>query len=153
MLNSLYSTVCIQTAIVFAYNLSSRMQSVLHTHTDRIKGWAVEPLLVESTKIQNAKKMPLKDIQRIDQEWRNGQNHEFALSLQTKAVGQYLKEIITKNKLYTEAFVYDQMGKGKTYVSPISHDDSTSHMSVQISVPIVDGDKTIGLLVAGIENI
>ena len=52
--------------------ITSRMQSVIATHTLRIKEWAASPLLIEAVREQNLKNTGLAEIKRIDEEWLNG---------------------------------------------------------------------------------
>ena len=44
------------------------------------------------------------------------------------------------------------MSNGKVFVGQFYFDESTQAHSVQISVPVKDNEKTIGVLVLGIRN-
>lgn len=44
------------------------------------------------------------------------------------------------------------MGDGKVFIGQLDFDESTQAYSVQISVPVKDNEKTIGVLVLGIRN-
>lgn len=161
--------------------ISPRMHSIIETHTLRIKSWAASPLLIEAVREQNEKRMPLEEIQRIDSDWIAGRADDLATALVHNGVGRYLRGRIDKNKqLYTEAFLCDNQGavvgefpktsdywqgdedkfimcynngKGRDYAGPLEFDESTGIYSVQVSVPVLDEGKTIGVLVVGLNNI
>ncbi len=161
--------------------ITSRMQSVIATHTLRIKEWAASPLLIDSVRDQNLKNTGLEEIKRIDEEWINGRADDLATTLLTNPAGRFLNEKINKNDmLYTEAFLCDSKGavvgeypkttdywqgdedkfiqcynngNGRDYIGPLEFDESTQTYSVQVSVPVQDDGKTIGVLVVGLKNI
>lgn len=161
--------------------LSSRMHSVIAIHTLRIKEWAATPLLIDAVRDQNLKNTGLEDIQRIDNEWIDGRADDLATTLVTNPAGRFLNEKINKNAmLYTEAFLCDSKGavvgeypktsdywqgdeekfiqsynngNGRDYIGALEFDESTQTYSVQVSVPVLDDGRTIGVLVVGLKNI
>lgn len=161
--------------------ITSRMQSVIATHTFRIKEWAASPLLIDAVREQNLKNTALEEIQRIDNEWIDGKADDLATTLLTNPAGKFLNEKINKNDvLYTEAFLCDSKGavvgeypkttdywqgdedkfiqsynngSGRDYIGALEFDESTQTYSVQVSVPVLDDGKTIGVLVVGLKNI
>lgn len=161
--------------------ISPRMQSVISTHTLRVKAWAASPLLIEAVTDHNRKNMSLEEIKRIDSDWLAGKADDLATALANNPVGRFLNEKINNNNfLYTEAFLCDNQGavvgeypktsdywqgdedkfiqsynngKGRDYIGPLKFDESTQAYSVQVSVPVLDGGKTIGVLVVGLNNI
>ncbi|OGR27624.1 MAG: hypothetical protein A2277_13215 [Desulfobacterales bacterium RIFOXYA12_FULL_46_15] len=44
-------------------------------------------------------------------------------------------------------------GAGRLFIGPLIFDDSTRTYSVQISIPVKDGERTIGVLIVGLRNI
>lgn len=167
--------------VVDLNRISPRMQSVIATHALRVKAWAAYPLLIEAVKDQNQQNISLEEIKRIDSDWLAGKADDLATALMDNPVGQYLTEKINKNKfLYTEAFLCDNQGavvgeypkttdywqgdedkfiqsynngKGRDYIGPLMFDESTQAYSVQVSVPVLYGGRTIGVLVVGLNNI
>lgn len=160
--------------------LSERMQSILFNHSEKLREWAHDPLLVNALKEQNAKPTSLDEIKKIDEEWITGTKADFAKSLQQNAVGKYLQNKIGASPLYVEAFLCDKQGavvgeypgstdywqgdedkfiksfnggNGKLFIGPIALDKSTDTISVQMSVPVKEANETIGVLVVGLRNI
>ena len=167
--------------VVDLNRISPRMQSVVSTHTLRVKAWAASPLLIEAVMEHNRKNMSLEEIKRIDSDWLAGKSDDLATALANNPVGRFLNEKINNNRfLYAEAFLCDNQGavvgeypktsdywqgdedkfiqsynngKGRDYIGPLKFDESTQTFSVQVSVPVLNGGKTIGVLVVGLNNI
>lgn len=161
--------------------ITSRMQSVIATHTLRIKEWAASPLLIDAVREQNLQNTGLEEIKRFNNDWINGKADDLATTLLTNPSGRFLHEKINKNDmLYTEAFLCDNKGavvgeypkttdywqgdedkfirsynngNGRDYIGALEFDESTQTYSVQVSVPVLDDGKTIGVLVVGLKNI
>ena len=158
-----------------------RMTSIINTHIRLINKWAQNPVLINSVIKQNQKNVSLEEIMKIDKQWLAGEINNFAISLQKNKAGKLLYDQISQNsRLYVEAFLCDEKGavvaeypettdywqgdeekflksynsgKGQIYVGPLSFDDSTKTNSVQISIPVFDKKKTIGVLIVGLKNI
>lgn len=157
-----------------------RMKSVILTHANKLNAWVADPAVINAVKEQNTKNISLDEIKKTDQEWIAGNNQAFAISLQENAAGHYLKSKMASNKIYVEAFLCDKQGAvvgeypkttdywqgdedkfsqsfnhgdGKTYFGPLVLDESTKTYSVQISIPVKDGQDTIGVLIVGLINV
>jgi hypothetical protein len=50
-------------------------------------------------------------------------------------------------KKFTECF----KGKGEVFIGPMNFDDSTQTYSVQVSVPVLDGETLIGAICIGVD--
>lgn len=165
----------------FDDNIGDRMKSIILTHSQKFTYWVSDDVFINAVKVQNSKNIPMETIKIIDQDWVNGDADDFALSLQTNEIGKVLaKKIIRNKKLYVEAFLCDAQGvivgeypktsdywqgdedkfinsfnggKGRLYVGNLEYDESTKTYAVQVSIPVLDGDKTIGVLVMGLRNI
>ncbi len=161
--------------------ISMRMTSIINTHIRLINKWAQNPVLINSVIKQNQKNVSLEEIMKIDKQWLAGEINSFAISLQKNKAGKLLYDQISQNsRLYVEAFLCDEKGavvaeypettdywqgdeekflksynsgKGQIYVGPLLFDDSTKTNSVQISIPVFDKKKTIGVLIVGLKNI
>lgn len=162
-------------------NTMTRMDTIIQFHEKLIKEWAKLPLVVESVREQNLKGINIEEIKKIDKDWVDGKNNAFAMELQSNKIGVFLHEKIKANAaLYVEAFLCDNQGAvvgeypttsdywqgdedkfiksfnngvGKLYIGPVEFDESTQTNSVQISVPVIDDGKTIGVLIVGLRNI
>ncbi len=162
-------------------SLSKRMKAIIAVHVERIKELARSSVLIESVRGQNQKGMSLEEIRKIDQEWIAGKRGDFVMELQTNPSGTFLYNKLSENRsIYVEAFLCDNQGavvgeypkttdywqgdedkfikcfnngNGKVYVGPVAFDDSTKTISVQISVPVLDNGKTIGVLIIGLKNV
>ncbi len=110
-----------------------------------------------------------------------GINKKYAMQLQSNLSGSFLKnKLIQSSSLYVEAFLCGNQGEvvgeypkttdywqgdeqkfidsynngsGKTFIGPLQYDESTRTYSVQISVPVIDNGKTIGVLIVGLRNV
>lgn len=161
--------------------VSKRMWAIIAIHEERVKELARSPIIIESVKEQNKQGKSLEEIRKIDLDWINGKKDGFAMELMTNRVGTFLYNKLSENKsIYVEAFLCDNQGavvgeypkttdywqgdedkfiksynngNGMVFIGPIEFDDSTKTISVQLSVPVVDNGKTIGVLIVGLKNI
>lgn len=158
---------------------SERMLSIVKRHEATIQKWAKSTVLIEAVKEQNKKAMSLEEIKKIDKKWVEGEAEAFVKSLQSNKAGKFLYDMIQTNTLlFVEAFVCDNQGavvaeypkttdywqgdetkftncfkSGKEYTNPLIFDESTQTYSVQLSIPVLDNKKTIGVLIVGLKNI
>ncbi len=164
----------------YADKITEKTKTLLDKYLIILKKYAENPTIVNAVEVQNAKNVPLREIKAIDREWTAGGKKELAVRLQKNSVGLFLHEKIKENKeSLAELFLCDRKGaivgeypkttdywqgdekkfiecynggNGKVFVGPLVYDESTKSFSVQISVPVRDGGKTIGALIAGIIN-
>ncbi len=165
----------------FDDNIGPRMKSIIYAHAQKFTFWVTDYVIINAVREQNNKNTPLETIKKIDKEWVAGQADDFALSLQTNKIGKILAKRISRNKkLYVEAFLCDAQGavvgespqttdywqgdedkfiksfnngNGQLYVGNLEYDESAKTYAVQVSIPVLDEDKTIGVLVVGLRNI
>ncbi|MDM8565726.1 PDC sensor domain-containing protein [Candidatus Halobeggiatoa sp. HSG11] len=165
----------------FGSSLSqTEIQQLLKTKISDIYLLAQLSLLVNAVRMQNDKNMSLEAIKQLNKEWTSTDElTPFKKSLQEGQAGKFLKRIIHRKKeVYNEVFLTDNQGanvlaypvtsdywqgdeakwkeafnagKGKVYVGPVEFDESTGINAVQISVPVLDDGKTIGVLVMGLK--
>ncbi|MBF0100733.1 MAG: PDC sensor domain-containing protein [Desulfobacterales bacterium] len=164
-----------------AEEISMRMESIIKSHEKIIQKWVKSTIIIESVIEQNNQNQSLDEIKRIDKDWVDGKIEDFVISLQKNLAGKFLNEKIKSNAiLYAEAFLCDNQGAvvgeypktsdywqgdedkftkcfndghGTVYYGPIVFDESTKKNSIQISLPVTDDGKTIGVLIVGIKNI
>jgi NitT/TauT family transport system substrate-binding protein len=163
-----------------ADRITEGTKSVLDNYIMLLKKWAENPTMVNAVRMQNAKNVSLEEIKEIDREWIAGDKKELAVRLQKNSAGLFLHGKIKENKgTLAELFLCDSKGavvgeypkttdywqgdekkftecynggNGKVFVGPLVNDESTKSFSVQISVPVREKGKTIGVLIAGIIN-
>lgn len=152
--------------------LDADVQKKVDAMVGTIKQWAADPVIVNAVKDQNAN--PGAEIKSMTQDkWKAASVLDPTIRGFTKnAVGTFLKS--KKTAVVSEAFVSDASGckvgflgktsgwchkgkakhdkpmAGETWQGDVEVDDSTGLQQVQISVPVLDGDKPIGSLVVGL---
>ena len=164
-----------------ADSITKSTRERLKTHIQLLERHAAHPTIVSAVREQNAKDISLDDIKTIDKDWIAGMQNKLATKLQNNSAGTYLRNgVVFTTHVFTEAFLCDKrgavvgeypktsdywqgdeakftecynMGSGKVFIGQLGFDESTQAYSVQISVPVKDNEKTIGVLVLGIRNI
>lgn len=153
----------------------------------KVKAFVLKSLLplmtnkvfAEETKKQNAAKVSLDEIKKIDKEWQAAEDF---LPIQEKVTGnacaEEINKVIAKISGIKEAFVMDNQGavvgendltsdywqgdeakwqnsynggKGGVDVGKVKFDKSANAQLQQVSLPILDGDKVIGAITIGID--
>lgn len=158
---------------------ADELQALLKVKIRAVKRLAANRVVIDAVRNQNGKGATLDEIKRVDKEWRATKElTAFKKSLQTNPAGSYLKKHVQRNATYGEAFLTDNKGanvaaypatsdywqgdeekftasynsgSGKVFVGPIEFDDSSKTHAAQISVPVMDGRKTIGVLIVGVK--
>jgi hypothetical protein len=157
----------------------SEIQELLKSKIQAARIFTNNPVLIEAVRKQNAEKLSLDTIKQRDQEWSNTKKlTPFKLSLQQSKAGEFLKNRIETNPAFNEAFLTDNQGanvaaypstsdywqgdeekwtasfnggKGQVFVGKLEKDESTGIIATQISAPVIDRDKTIGVLVMDVK--
>ena len=139
---------------------------------------AFNPTLVNAVRKQNEQNLDLQQIKMRDEKWRKSkQMTPFKLSMQVNKAGRLLKRTVATNASINEAFLTDNKGanvaaypatsdywqgdeekwsasfnegSGVMFIGPVEKDASTNTYAVQISAPVKDQKKTIGVLVVGV---
>lgn len=152
----------------------ARLQGKLRT----VRHMSFHPVIVRAVRTQNNEHLSLDVIKQRDEQWRSAQE-ENALqrSISQSQASQVLKTFVDRNPDFNEAFATDDQGAnvamypttsdywqgdedkwiksfnngdGKMFIGPVELDESTNTVAVQVSVPILDQGKTIGVLVIGV---
>ena len=173
--------ICFPSISLAQGNLSRyEIKMLLRHKIDGIMDIAENRLVIDEVKRQNALNKSLEEIKQIDQAWVNsGNDHPIKKTMSQSTVGRYLKHLIEFNEsIYNEAFLTDNqganvaafpvttdywqgdedkwikaynMGHGDIYIGNLEFDKSTNTNALQISVPVIDNHKAIGVLVVGIK--
>jgi hypothetical protein len=161
-------------ALAFSQALQDKVQLAI----PRIKKIAADPAVVAAVKAQNAKKVPLSEIKKLDAAWISG---ETKLSDETAArpCSARLQKMLNTDKQLIEAFTMDDQGanvcmsdrtsdywqgdedkwqksfnggKGAVFVDERRYDSSAGAVIVQVSVPVLEQGKVIGALTVGVKS-
>jgi opacity protein-like surface antigen len=155
-----------------AADLAPDIQTRVDAKLKEARAWASDPVVVGAVKAQN-ENPPAEHAGITQDKWKE-------LSVLDPAVRAFSKNAVAallkskKDDSVSEAFVsssdgtkvaflaktsgWSHKGKpkhevpmtGKTWQGPVEKDESTGLEQVQVSVPVLDGDKPIGSLVVGL---
>ena len=156
-----------------------QLEVVLAPKIKAVKRLAANLTVVDAVKAQNAEETTIEQIKQIDDEWRSTKTlTAFKMSLQRNPAGKFLRRRIRRNPTYGEAFLTDKRGanvaaypatsdywqgdetkftasyndgKGKVFIGNVEYDESSQTNAAQVSVPVIDQGKAIGVLVMGVQ--
>jgi hypothetical protein len=156
----------------------SELEELLHVKVRTVQHMALNPLLVRAVRQQNASGLTPEEIARREKAWRATKElTPFKLSLQTSPAGRFLKQQVQRSTSFNEAFLTDNQGAnvaafpatsdywqgdedkwtnsfndgdGRIYIGGLKLDESTNTVAAQVSAPVLDRGKTIGVLVVGV---
>ncbi|HSP17196.1 MAG TPA: PDC sensor domain-containing protein [Thermoanaerobaculia bacterium] len=144
-----------------------------------IEKWGKDPALVREVRAQNAQNMTQPDIDRIDKAWMDGGEQQRVSALLGNACAARLKTLVGQNPAFSESFVMDDKGanvcmtertsdfwqgdeakwqksfaagKGAVFIDSPKYDTSAKAILVQVSVPVMDGDRAIGAITVGVNT-
>jgi hypothetical protein len=163
----------ISAAAVHAAPLTAQQQKLLEGRMKAIVKWAAAPLVVNAVKVTNDKG-PLPNM--TNAAWAALKPEDpLVQSFEKSPAGLWLaKRIKDSNGLYSEAFLSGSKGQKAAFASKTTSyihagspkfdvamsgsqwqgqpemDASSKIYSVQISTPVLDGKKPIGVLVVGV---
>lgn len=143
-----------------------------------IKTLASNPVIVEAVKAQNTRNISIDEIKKRDAEWQSTTGvDDFMKGLLNNAAAKEMLKFEKTKPYYTELFLMDNQGanvamtnktsdywqgdeakwqksfdggKGSTHLGDVKFDDSAQAYLVQVSLPVMDGDKAIGAITVGI---
>lgn len=145
-----------------------------------LKEWATDPAIVSAVSDANQVFKTRREMNALDREWQEYQGiSPLMLSMLESKAAQKLLEFEQSKPFYKEIFITDKFGanvamtsktsdywqgdeqkfskcfnkgKGTVFVSKSKFDTSTQKNLVQISIPILNGEDTIGVMVVGINS-
>ena len=151
------------------------MQKSLHADAAKLAAWAKEKVIVDAVKRQNAKAIPIAEIKRIDAEWIAGKADAQVREATTGACADRLRALAASDARYGETFLTDANGaivcatqrtsdywqgdeakwtkafKEGVFIDRPKLDESAKARLAQISLPVVENGKTIGVLTVGVK--
>jgi len=157
----------------------TQLRRLLRTKIETVTEIANNAVVISAVRKQNRKSLPQEKIEELDAAWQaTNDDTPFKKSLQENDAGKYFQSLIDFNEsIYTEAFLTDRRGAnvaaypattdywqgdeekwlasfndsaGEIFVGKVAFDQSTRTKAIQISVPVMDNDKAIGVLIVGI---
>jgi hypothetical protein len=137
-----------------------------------------DPVIIKSVKEQNAKKITMDAIQKLDKQWIASPGvTEFMKPYLENKCTDALKQDVKDITAMVEAFVMDDQGglvctifktsdywqgdedkwqksflggKGADFIDKAQFDDSSQVYSIQVSLPIMEKDRAIGAITVGL---
>jgi hypothetical protein len=154
---------------------ADELQKALAREATTLEAWAKDKTIVDAVRAQNGKNVPLAETQRLDEQWQAGKAAALVKQMTTGACADQLRKLVATDARYSETFVMDAHGalvcasqatsdywqgdepkwtktfnERKAFIDRPRLDDSAQSRLAQISLPIVDGDKTIGVITVGL---
>jgi len=159
----------------FALDVPPKVYDIAKSDLTQI---ATDPVIIEAVEKQNARHSSLADIQALDKKWIATPGlADYMKALIDSPAGKRLTEWAKAHPYASEIILMDNQGAnvaltektsdywqgdeakftecfkngGLVYVDKVKFDDSSQTYSVQVSVPVKDGDKLIGALCVGVD--
>ncbi len=157
---------------------ADELEDLLQVKIRTVQHMALNPVAVRAVREQNASNLRMKEIQRRDTQWRESKElTALKIALQGNRAGRFLRETVQRLDSINEAFLTDAKGanvavypptsdywqgdeekwaasfnngNGRVFIGPLELDESTQTYAVQISAPVIDRGRTIGVLVVGV---
>lgn len=152
-------------------DLDAGQKTKVDAAVTQVKTWAADPAVVAGVKAFNA--APSDDVKSMTQDKWKGLPvlDPFVRSFTKNDAAAKIKGL--KSEAVTEAFLSGADGKkvaflakpsnwshagkakhdkpmaGETWIGDVEVDESTGQQQIQVSVPVLDGDKPVGSLVVG----
>lgn len=157
---------------------NNEKEQLLKVKLRTVQQLAFNPVILTAVREQNAQNLSMETIRQRDADWTaTAEPTPFKRGLQNNKAGKLLGRHVESNEFLVEAFLTDNQGanvaaypitsdywqgdeekwtaafnngQGKLYIGPIEVDASTNIASVQVSSPVIESGKTIGVLIVGI---
>jgi hypothetical protein len=153
------------------------LQAFIRLRAPLAQAIAARDDVIEVVEAQNANRLSLDDIRKIDAQWVAGGQRPLKESLAQNRAGVLLRSFVTRaTTMFSEAMLTDEQGalvaayptptdywqgdevqflepwqSGKLYVGPIGFDRSTQVYAAPIAVRVHDdAGKQIGVLIMGV---
>ncbi len=154
------------------------LAELLKVKVRTVQHMALNPVVIRAVRDQNTSGLTLPEIKRRDDEWKSTKDlTAFKRELQQNSAGKFLKRQVERSTSFNEAFLTDNQGanvaafpatsdywqgdeekwtasfhngNGILFIGPLETDQSTQTLAVQVSAPVFDRGRTIGVLVVGV---
>ncbi len=159
-----------------AVKLTPAKVALLSKVSQKIAQWGHDPAIVAAVRAQNARNVSVAELKKVNAAWSAGGEEPLAISLAQGPCTDRLRQFLGQGS-FTEAFVMDARGanacmtnrtsyywrgempkfrkaydegKGAIFIDEPKFDESAKARLVQVSVPVMDGAKAIGVLTVGV---
>ncbi len=158
----------------------AHLKRLLRNKIEAAEDLADSEKVLQAVREQNKRDLSLDEIKRRDREWiATSELTPLKNAVLTNDVANYFRSLVTfENSIYSEIFLTGRHGEtiaayplttdywqgdeekwtkayaggnGEVYVGPVAYDESSKSDSVQISVPVLDKGKAIGVIVVGVK--
>jgi len=157
---------------------ADQMPDSIHELVPTLQQWGREPTLVSAVQQSNASGQTLAQIQQINSEWQQTsgispfmhhlmQNRAAKRMLALERSAPYFLELFLMNNLGANVAMTNKTsdywqgdeakftasyhdGVGQVHIGDVQFDDSSQAYLIQVSVPVMDGERAIGALTIGI---
>jgi len=158
--------------VSYADALDPAVQAKVDAQIKTIQTWAADPAIIAAVKAQNASLPPdyaaitqdkWKELTKLDPFIRAFDKNPAGEFLKTKKSGAVIRIFLSDAVGLKVAFTtktlswshkgdpkHEQPMTGKIWQGPIEQDKASGLDQIQVSVPVLDGDKPIGSLVVGL---
>jgi hypothetical protein len=154
-------------------------QKVVDLANSKLAKLGTDAAIVAAVKAENAKGRNLDQIKDMDKKWKVTPGiADYMQAMMDSETGKHLRSIQSSAPYYAEIFVMDNQGanvamtdktsdywqgdeakfkksfnggNGAVFVDEVEFDDSAQAYLVQVSVPVKDGNNTIGAVTIGID--
>lgn len=164
--------------VFVASALFAQSAGVLHkalaAEAKRLRTWSDDAIFVDAAGAQNARRVALAEIMKIDEEWQAGKTIETVTS---GPCADRLRHLMRDRDYYVEAFLTDNRGalvcasavttdyfqgdeakwsrafdegRGNVFIDRPRFDDSAKATVGVISLPVRDGATVVGVLSVGV---
>ena len=156
----------------FSQSVPPEIKANLDAKIKQLQSWSADPAIVAAVKAHNGS-MPAEDKAMTNDAWSKLTVLDpYVRSFTKNPLGVYLKT--KKDDQISECFVSGADGtkvaflskttswshadkdkhkvpmSGKTYIGPVTMDESAGLQEIQVGLPVLDGGKPIGSVVVGI---
>ncbi|MBN1847248.1 MAG: cache domain-containing protein [Deltaproteobacteria bacterium] len=162
-----------------AFSAEKAPQKIIDLAHSKLSDLGADPIIVKAVKEENEKRKSLAQIQEMDNKWKaHAGIADYMQAMMDSECGKHLRDIQSSAGYYAEIFVMDNQGAnvamtdktsdywqgdeakfkktyngglGAVFIDDVEFDDSAQAYLVQVSVPVRDGEKTIGAITIGID--
>ena len=155
------------------------VQKVTQFASSKLVQLAAEKIVVDAVKTENAKGKTLDQIRKTDEKWiATSGVDDFMKGMMISPVSKHLIEIRDKYPFLREIFLVDNQGAniamsektsdywqgdeakfkksfdkgvGTVFVDDVKFDRSTKAFLAHVSVPVLEGDTALGVLIFGVD--
>ena len=157
-----------------------RLARLLRTKIAVAKDIAANPKVIAAVKARNGQGLSLAEIKRRDQLWqRSHEKSPFKKKCLQSEINHFFFHLVNfHSEIYSEIFLTDAQGAniacypltsdywqgdeqkwiqaynkgaGKVHFGQIEFDQSSQCEAIQVSLPVMDGDQAIGVLIVGVK--